>query len=349
MENKHLLIGAGGALLLLVAVASVTNNGGGPSGVGDGNGFGTAGGDGGSVGSGVAASGTAGGRYTLVDENGFGQQMPAATVEIPAGWSARGSFRWNGATPCDVENPARYLRLTSADGSRQIEYFPGLIVGNMLNIPPSARCIQAQVNGIEQMLTQILIPNVVQGWTLQSVNQAQVPPQIQQQAQQFQGANTYAFDVILASPDGAQSGLLQIAGMSTQVNTAGTGIPTPVFHMITSIRLMRGPRDALPQLVQMADQVYASTQLNPQWSQRVHEHRMRMINGGRPGPGGSSGGGGSSSGGSSGSGGENFPGERSGERRQRETIDGIREMQRCRDPNTGEIYEVSIHAGPCPQ
>lgn len=339
METKHWLIG-GGALLAVLAFANAGN---------DGNMLGGGGGGGGGSGGGGTTS-TAGGRYTLIDENGFGQQMPAATVEVPAGWSAQGSFRWNGATPCDTENPARYLRLTSADGSQQIEYFPGLIVGNMLGIPPSARCIQAEVNGVEQMLSQIVVPNVAQGWTLQSVNQAQVPPQMQQQAQQMPGSNPFAFDAILASPDGAQSGLLQIAGITSQVDTRGTGMPTPITHVISSIRLMRGARDALPQLAQMAEQVSASTQLNPQWSRLLHEHRMRMINGGRPRPGGSSGGGsgGGSSGGSGGSGGENYPGERSGERRQGDIIDGIREVQRCRNPDTGEIYEVSIHAGPCP-
>lgn len=335
MENKHWLIG-GGVLLAVLAIASVGNDGG--TSFGDGSGGGGGGG---------GTTSTAGGRYTLVDENGFNQQMPAATVEIPAGWSAQGSFRWNGATPCDMENPARYLRLTSADGSRQIEYFPGIITGNMLNIPPSARCIQADINSVEQMLGQIVIPNVAQGWTLQSVNQAQVPPQVQQQAQQSPNGNAYAFDAILASPDGAQSALLQVVGMTSQINNPVPGMATPVFNTIGSIRVMRGPRDSLPQLAQMAEQVAASTQLNPQWSQLVHEHRMRMINGGRPAPSGSSGGGSGGSGG--GSGGENFPGERAEERRQRDRIDGIREVQRCRDPNTGEIYEISIHSGPCPQ
>src|SRR5215218_1966277 len=117
MENKHWLIG-GGVLLAVIAIGSVRNDGIMPGGGGDGGGGG-------------GTTSTAGGRYTLVDENGFGQQMPAATVEVTAGWSAQGSFRWNGATPCDMENPARYLRLSSADGSQQIEYFPGLIIGNM--------------------------------------------------------------------------------------------------------------------------------------------------------------------------------------------------------------------------
>lgn len=339
IENKHWLIG-GGVLLAILAIASVSNN--------DNPSFNGADGGGGS--GGVPTSSTAGGRYTLIDENGFGQQMPAASVEIPAGWRAQGSFRWNGATPCDVENPARYMRMTSADGSQQIEYFPGLIVGNMLGIQPSARCIQAQVNSIEDLLGQIVIPNVIQGWTLQSVNQAQIPQGIQQQAQQFPNASAFAFDAILASPDGAQTALLQVAGITSRVDTMGTGMPTPVTSMISNIRVMRGPRDALMQLAQLADQVSASTQLDPRWSQLVHEHRMRMINGGRQRPGGGSGGGSGGGGGDSGgSGGENFPGERAGERQQRRTVDGIREVQRCRDPQTGEVYEISIHAGPCPQ
>lgn len=345
-KQKNWLIGGGVALGVLL-LASMASNNGSPQFNGTDGGGGSGGG--GSSGGGTP-SGTAGGRYTLVDENGFGQQMPAASVEIPAGWSAQGTFRWNGTTPCDVENPARYLRMTSADGSRQIEYHPGLIVGNMLNIQPSARCIQAQVNSVEQLIGQIVIPNVAQGWQLQSVNQAQVPANIQQQAQQTPGSNPFAFDAILTSADGSQSGLLQIAGMISQVNNPVPGMPTPVFTLIPNIRFMRGPRDSLQQLAQLAQQVSDSTQLDQRWSQLVHEHRMRMINGGRPGPGGGSSGGGSSGGGSSGGGPrENFPGERTGENIQRETVDGIREVQRCRDPQTGEVYEISIHAGPCPQ
>lgn len=37
--------------------------------------------------------------------------------------------------------------------------------------------------------------------------------------------------------------------------------------------------------------------------------------------------------------------QREDDRRQRDRIDSIREVERCYDPNTGREYEVSIHVG----
>jgi len=63
---------------------------------------------------------------TVEDLNGFGRPIPAATVQIPAGWRAQGGIRWDRSTDC-VANQMRFNWLaTAADGRSAYEIMPGL-------------------------------------------------------------------------------------------------------------------------------------------------------------------------------------------------------------------------------
>jgi hypothetical protein len=60
-------------------------------------------------------------RVAIVDAQGFGQPINAATLEIPAGWQAEGGVSWQRADPC-VSNQLRIAWVARApDGSQAFE------------------------------------------------------------------------------------------------------------------------------------------------------------------------------------------------------------------------------------
>lgn len=60
-------------------------------------------------------------RVAIVDAQGFGQPMDAATLEIPAGWQPEGGVSWQRADPC-VSNQLRIAWVARApDGSQAFE------------------------------------------------------------------------------------------------------------------------------------------------------------------------------------------------------------------------------------
>jgi hypothetical protein len=63
------------------------------------------------------ATGTAS-TVQIVDSQGFGSPMTAATVQIPAGWQAQGGVQWNRQTPC-VGNQLRLQWMAGAPDGRQ--------------------------------------------------------------------------------------------------------------------------------------------------------------------------------------------------------------------------------------
>ena len=68
----------------------------------------------------TAAPPAAGGsqRVAIVDAQGFGQPINAATLEIPAGWRADGGVSWQRADPC-VNNQLRIAWVARAPDGRQ--------------------------------------------------------------------------------------------------------------------------------------------------------------------------------------------------------------------------------------
>jgi hypothetical protein len=78
-------------------------------------------------------------RLTIMDAGGFPEPMPAATVEVPAGWRAQGGIVWNQGTHC-VSNKVRLeWRARSRDDLHGFEIMPGYswqVQGTQLQMNP---------------------------------------------------------------------------------------------------------------------------------------------------------------------------------------------------------------------
>lgn len=61
----------------------------------------------------------------IVDAQGFGQPMRAATLQVPAGWRAEGGIDWDRSTPCVGNQMKIQWRASAPDGSRAFELMPG--------------------------------------------------------------------------------------------------------------------------------------------------------------------------------------------------------------------------------
>lgn len=65
-------------------------------------------------------------RVEIVDASGFGQPMTAMTIEIPAGWVARGQVEWNRSVECLGNNYSMRWSAASPDGLHEVSLLPRL-------------------------------------------------------------------------------------------------------------------------------------------------------------------------------------------------------------------------------
>lgn len=87
----------------------------------------------------------------VVDTQGFGQPMLAATAFVPAGWKVQGNTVWNVQQRCAHFVFVR-LQATAPDGSAAIELLPGHGWGNTNMGVPAGDCPPGQVSGPEEYL-----------------------------------------------------------------------------------------------------------------------------------------------------------------------------------------------------
>lgn len=62
-------------------------------------------------------------RATVIDPGGFGQPMPAYSLQIPANWQDQGSVQW-ASSGCTAPSPSLAWRARSADGRLAMEFIP---------------------------------------------------------------------------------------------------------------------------------------------------------------------------------------------------------------------------------
>jgi hypothetical protein len=73
-----------------------------------------------------AAGAAAGGgvqRIAVIDPNGFEKPMPALWVQVPAGWGSAGGVVWNPQAPCGA-TPGYQWQAQSADGRQSLRMLP---------------------------------------------------------------------------------------------------------------------------------------------------------------------------------------------------------------------------------
>lgn len=62
----------------------------------------------------------------IIDAQGFGQPMRAATIDVPAGWQGAGGINWDRSTPCVGNQMKLQWSATSPDRREAFELIPGL-------------------------------------------------------------------------------------------------------------------------------------------------------------------------------------------------------------------------------
>ncbi len=65
-------------------------------------------------------------RVAIVDREGFGQPLDAATIEVPAGWVAQGGVRWRPDVECVGNTVGFEWAATSSDGLQAVSLMPRL-------------------------------------------------------------------------------------------------------------------------------------------------------------------------------------------------------------------------------
>lgn len=75
----------------------------------------------------------------IIDAAGFSEPMPAATIEIPAGWRTQGGVQWNPATNCVTNKVRMEWRARSRDDLEGFELMPGYnwqVAGTQISMNP---------------------------------------------------------------------------------------------------------------------------------------------------------------------------------------------------------------------
>lgn len=302
--------------------------------------------------------------HQIIDREGFGKPILAMTIDVPNGWTAASQIRWDSANgQCSLAVASPNVRLTSSDGSAQIEFLPGYIVSSFSDTIRARGstvgdyCVVAMADSGEALVRDIAVPSLRPGWAIESMTSVALPADLKSSVERLQAATgggsnhqPYAIETMLRSPDGALVEKLFMAGFVTTSAQTMPGMRPLMINQNTQTWAVRAPRERIAEIDAIGKAVGASLKIDPTWKRAMDDHFEQLNRRSRPSPrgGGSSGGSGGSSGGRPGF---DMDGWRERDRRsdieQDKRIDVIREEQDCVDPETGRVYKVSIHTG-CP-
>lgn len=319
---------------------------------------------GGGAGGGGSAGGlpltptSTGGAHEVIDQHGFDRPVRALTINVPNGWQVQSGIHWdniNGQCSTHIASPK--IQMRSGDGREQIDILPGYLVTTDSSMitnrgsQPGDFCIIAQIETGEAML-QAIVQRMRPGARIESINSVPLTPAQQTQQQQLQGlaqsgggqmrATVYSLEAWIRHNDGSAE-VIAIDGYVFASPPMIAGVPPLVFNANNGVISVRTSPDRLPALLQTARQIIAGAQFDPSWRSQIEEMQRRVSA-----PAGSRGGGPVARGGGGGGGFDMDQwrrDQRRDDRAQRDRIDAIREVERCYDPETGTVVEVSIHVG----
>jgi hypothetical protein len=311
---------------------------------------------GGGSGGGGWGGGQGGGTTTheVIDQTGFERPVRALTVPVPAGWQVQSNIRWNSVPgQCSSSVAAPHIRMNSPDGREQIEVLPGYIVTSDSSVitrtgaQPGDFCVVAIADSGESLVRNIVIPRIRAGARVDRVVSVQLTPQqqaLKAQLDQLSAASgnmraeVYSMEAWLTHPDGTAEVLL-LAGYLFASPQLIAGVPPLVTNNNDSVISVRGSPQRIEALLQTTRAIIAGAQFDPAWKAQIEEtQRIVSTPVNTRGRGGGGGGGGFDM--------DRWREEqRRDDRAQRDRIDSIREVERCYDPETGTVVEVSIHIG----
>ena len=208
----------------------------------------------------------------IVDANGFGQQMVAVDLQVPAGWQTVGGVGWNDATNCIANQLQVAWSAMAPDSLTAIEILPGFnwqVAGTEIQMNP---CPAAPYRSTREFL----VATVERTRPGARVLEYRELPEVERQMAQAAPANPQAqvrHDagrlLIGYGKDGVEMREMLTAAVSF------SSMQGNVVAGTATIQALRAPEGRLdPELGQ---RVAASMRPNPQWMQAMRQRSMANL------------------------------------------------------------------------
>ncbi|PZO07852.1 MAG: hypothetical protein DCF27_10000 [Lysobacteraceae bacterium] len=296
----------------------------------------------------VATGAAAGGgmqRVAVIDPNGFGQPMPALWVQLPAGWRTTGGVLWNQQAPCGA-TPSFQWQAQSPDGRQSLQMLPAEAwTYDNLNMPmPAGSCPRWPITDVRtylQSLVQRQRPNarVLDYRTRNDLIQRAPPPSDAQTRYWKEGGELL---IAYSGPNGEVRESFSAVVQFMETTMQGV-VPGEVRKFISGIAgsplIASAPAGQLD--LAMVTRFGTSAVPDPQWQARMDKHNTAIARQGLQG--------------------QSERGQimadtqreiadinqagwerrdASGDAMQRQTVDGINNVERYTDPVTGSEVQM---------
>jgi hypothetical protein len=293
----------------------------------------------------AAAPGNGMQRVAVIDPNGFEKPMPAAWVQVPAGWRTEGGVVWNQQAPCG-EIPSYQWQAVSPDGLQRLQMLPseGWTWDNLGMEVPAGSCPRwpiTDVRGYLQSYVQRHRPGarVLDYRARNDLIRTALPPPVAQTRLWKEGGEILISN---AGPQGEVRESIMAVVQFTEITVPGVMPGEVRKYLIGNARtpvVATAPSGQLD--LALATHFVLSARPDDQWQARMIKHNGKIA-------------------------GQNIDGIRargevtarttaeiaensqsgyessvaSSERTQRLTVDGLMDVTRYRDPTTGEEVQL---------
>lgn len=219
-------------------------------------------------------------RVPVIDPNGFEKPMPALWVQIPQGWKTAGGVVWNQQAPCGA-NPGYRWQAQSPDGSRSLELLPAEAwTWDNLGIDIQGSCPRwpiTDVRGYLQSFVQRHRPGarVLDYRARNDLVRSPPPPQTGQSRWWKEGG-----EVLIAynGPNGEMRESIAAVVLFNENTMAGV-VPGEVRKFLSGMAASpvsaRAPAGQLD--MALASHFATSAETDPQWQARMNGHNTEIA------------------------------------------------------------------------
>ena len=236
---------------------------------------------------GMPAGNPAGGglqRVAVIDPNGFEKPMPALWVQVPAGWRTGGGVVWNAQAPCGA-TPSFQWQAQSPDGRQSLQLLPAEAwsFDNLNMNLPAGNCPRwpiTDVRGYLQSLVQRQRPNarVLDYRARNDLVRFPAPPSDAQTSYRKEGGEIL---IAYSGPQGEVRESLIAVVLFTETTMAGV-MPGEVRKFMSGIAgspvVATAPAGQLD--LAMVSQFAMSPQPDPEWQARMDRQNTAQARAG---------------------------------------------------------------------
>ena len=228
--------------------------------------------------------------YTIPDNSGFEQPMPAMTVLAPAGWHATGGIQWNVQSRCSMGMPDIGWMARAPDGRAALEILPRWVSqtpSKLFQFQPG--CPQTPIDSVRTYLESLAVQRYPQAQLLDYRERPDLSQPIQARLDavggnlQFPGwaqrSWAEAGEILLGWTENGQamreaivvSGVVMEISASMDINGGVEQVRSLMFNSAVVLRAPDGQLD-FDQLETMR----ASVKSTPQWQARMQQHQLAL-------------------------------------------------------------------------